>query len=181
MARRANLEGGSAADTLVGQVPLATTNHFDGNGGNDTLNGATGDDSADGGEGNDRVIGDEGSDQYSGGSGIDLLDYSNRSGEFTEDLDVTLEASIFLDDGGPSDGPVGHRDNALGFENLTAGDGNDKLTGTDGPNVIKGGGGDDEIDVKDGDPDTADCGPGNDGVRFDLGTDLTPGCEIILP
>ena len=176
-----NLKGGSGDDELTGQATLAVSNNFDGNGGADTLNGGAGDDNADGGAGDDIIIGDPGSDQYLGGSGIDLLDYSDRSGEFTEDLDVTLAASIFLDDGGPADGPAGFRDNASGIENLTGGDGNDKLTGAPGKNIIKAGAGDDELRVDDGVQDIADCGAGNDGVAFDLGVDLTPNCEVILP
>ncbi len=167
-----NLEGGSGADTLIGQAALPVSNNFDGNGGGDTLDGGAGDDSADGGAGDDIVIGDLGSDQYLGGSGIDVLDYSNRSGEFTEDLDVTLAASIFLDDGGTVRRPrSGSATTPSGIENLTGGDGNDKLTGAPGKNVIKGGAGDDEVRVDDGEQDVADCGAGQRRGRVRPGVD----------
>jgi Ca2+-binding RTX toxin-like protein len=173
-----NLEGGTGDDKLSGHPSVPFANDLDGNGGDDRLDGGAGNDSSDGGADDDTITGDVGTDVYEGGAGTDTIDYSNRSGEFTEPVKVTLENSILLDDGGPSDG---QGDNVHNIENATTGDGADVLTGAPGKNVMKAGAGEDEIFADDGFEDVADCGPGNDGVKFDLGLDLTPDCEFILP
>ncbi len=143
-----NLKGGSGPGELFGQASTPVANRFDGNGGVDTLDGAAGEDEINGGAGNDTVIGDVGRDSYDGGTGTDMLDYSNRSDEFTEDVEVTLANSLLIagNDGGPSDGPVDDRDNAWGFEGVTTGDGDDKVTGTDFADTIITGKGVDEVE-----------------------------------
>ena len=75
------------------------------------------------------------------------------------------------------------------FENLIGGAGTDVLRGTVGPNIIEGRAGldrilalegDDAVLVRDGIPDTVDCGPGNDRASVDPGgIDVTIGCESV--
>ena len=109
---------------------------------------------------------------YDGGAGSDSLNY----GEDAPPLTVRLDGSA------PSTG----NDTLTNFENATGGLSKDRLFGTDGPNVLKGGGGagdalegrggNDTLDVDDGvggpaAGDSADGGAGadlilaNDGVR----------------
>jgi len=176
-----NLRGGSGDDQLTGQVPGPVHNLFEGNGGADTLNGATGDDSLNGGTGDDTIVGDVGSDGYEGGAGTDTLDYSSRSAVFTEDLTVTLENSLLLDDGGPSDGPLGQRDNAHNIENAVTGAGNDSVTGSPDANDVKTNAGNDSVFVLDQVKDTVDCGDGKDGLQLDFGLDQFVNCEFQIP
>jgi Ca2+-binding RTX toxin-like protein len=182
------LSGGDGADTLRGG---GGDDALEGEAGGDDLGGELGDDLLVGGDGGDRLdggadkdvvegqggddtfVGDAGPDRYFGDGGHNTLDYSGRSDGVT----VTLEPGA-ANDGGAADD---HADDADHIQDLIGTSGPDNLTGAAGTNVIKGGPGDDEIHVKDGAPDTADCGPGQDGVQFDLGLDQTPGCEIILP
>jgi Ca2+-binding RTX toxin-like protein len=182
------LFGGAGADTLRGANGDDILRGEDGNDdlgagagndlligddGNDQLDGGADDDDVNGQNGDDTFVGDVGADTYNGGSGRNTLDYSDRSDGVT----VTLTSGA-PDDGGAADN---NADDANAIQDLIGTSGVDNLTGAFGTNLIKGGAGDDELHVKDGGVDTADCGAGDDGVEFDLGLDQTPDCEAILP
>ena len=134
-----NVEGGSGPDTFIAQAstPVRTAQwqrrrrH---------LNAGAGDDEVNGGAGNDTSSAPPGTDQYDGEAGIDTLDYSSRSGEFTEDITITLANRCWsrATTAAPSDGPAGNRDNARNFEGAMTGDGNDIVTGTDSPAITTG-------------------------------------------
>jgi Ca2+-binding RTX toxin-like protein len=182
------LSGGAGIDTLRG---AAEDDVLDGEAGNDLLFGDAGkdllkgdlgvdqldggadDDDVNGEDGDDVFVGDEGSDKYNGGPGRNTLDYSARA----DGVIVTLDAGA-PNDGGAADN---HADDANAIQDLIGTNVADILTGSFGANEIKGLDGDDELHVADNFEDIADCGAGQDGVEFDLGLDLTPNCEIILP
>ena len=63
---------------------------------------------------------------------------------------------------------------------ILAGDGDDRLAGGAGPDLLVGGAGDDALDVRDGGPDSADCGPGTDTIASDAaGIDTLSECELV--
>jgi Ca2+-binding RTX toxin-like protein len=180
-----NAEGGLDGDTIVGN---ALANTLRGNIGNDTLTGGEGADSLDGGEGNDALNGGTGndsliggpgltdgtdpitrdSDVLNGGSGVDTVSFAGRARAIVADIDGT-----------PDDGVPQENDNILNnVENITGGDGNDTLTGNILANTLRGGNGNDIIDVLDGidGNDTADGMAGQDICVTDDG-DATVNCE----
>ncbi|MGE3286332.1 MAG: hypothetical protein AB7J32_09545, partial [Pseudonocardia sp.] len=57
-------------------------------------------------------------------------------------------------------------------------DGADRISGGPGRDGVRGGAGDDVIDVKDGEIDLVDCGPGRDEVVADL-LDVVANCENV--
>ncbi len=155
------LTGGNGADTLRGGDGADTVNgggdgdSLDGRGGNDTLNGDAGDDALLGGT---LALGN---DTLNGGTGTDTADYSART--------AAIATSI---DGVANDGTTGETDNVkIDVENVTAGSGNDTLTGYTTANVLSGGGGRDFLDGDSGN-DTLDGGAGDDILTGGVGTDL---------
>lgn len=139
-----NVKGGSAADTITGNL---SNNKIWGGNGNDTLNGGAGDDifaaeaTADG---NDTMV---------GGAGVDTMDYSARSAALTAVLDGTTASG----DLGNSEADIIGAD----VENLWGGSGNDSLTGNASANELVGGAGDDTLTALDGD-DTLEGGGGSE-------------------
>ena len=148
------LLGGDGADTLLGEA------------GNDAHAGGAGDDAIAPGPDGDVVDGGPGRDvadfadssygvsvdlsidgrQDTGGSGSDLLvDIENVSG--------TDDADELRGDGGPN--------------RLLGHDGGDLLEGRGGSDVLEGSAGADSLDIRDGEPDSADCGAGIDTVSTD--------------
>jgi Ca2+-binding RTX toxin-like protein len=201
------LQGGAGPDVVVAQ-PIPVANALRGNDGNDVLDGAAGSDGVDGGLGNDRIVGDPGADRYDGGAGFDTLDYSPRSGEFSEPIAVTLASLNVPDDGGDSDGPLGARDTSLNVEAAVTGDNDDTVTGSgagesittgDGSDTIEpgagrdavdAGAGDDTLHIRDGEKDApVKCGAGTDEVEADFPLDFSnllgfaqlQDCEVIVP
>jgi len=61
-------------------------------------------------------------------------------------------------------------------------EGNDRIDGRGGADTLGGGSGDDALQIRDGQADTADCGPGpEDTVTADLlAVDLLTGCETVI-
>ena len=96
-----------------------------------------------------RLIGTAGPDRLAGGGGNDYID--GRAGN-----DTLL--------GGAGD------------DTIYGGDGNDVIEGGPGSDKIFGGAGSDTIDAADGEPDTVDCGDGNDLVYADS-FDTLKNCE----
>jgi len=162
-----NIQGGGALDQLIG---------FEGG---DVIDGGQGDNVLSGGGGNDRLVpGSAGGPGVSGGSGVDELDYS---------VHLTTGVSIDLDSQ-----HVGI-ENVIGtnFADVLRGDGvpngllglqgNDVLEGRGGDDALGAGPGDDSLDVRDGGPDAADCGPDLDTLTADAaGIDTLTGCENVL-
>ncbi|HEX8647421.1 MAG TPA: PASTA domain-containing protein [Thermoleophilaceae bacterium] len=166
------LTGGEASDTLRGGP------------GADTVTGRGGDDLVEGGDGNDLVAGDghnveTGRDVIDGGAGYDRIEseWADRQESTQEPLHVTLA-------GGADDGRPGEGDDVRGVEDLylnipgdyTGSDGPDKfqIHQITAPSTIRGGGGDDELDMSDG-ADQLDGGTGNDMLDGGFGDDRIVG------
>jgi CSLREA domain-containing protein len=127
--------------------------------------------------------GPDGNDFLSGGpnpGSIDTVTYASRSDAVAVDL--------VAGQGGETTGP--ETDTLISFENAIGGSGADDLTGDAGPNSLRGGPGADEVTadagadqlfLRDGVADTADCGSDNPGdvdtVEADVqGTDTLTNC-----
>jgi Ca2+-binding RTX toxin-like protein len=138
------LDGGEGDDALQG-----------GNG-NDRLIGGLGDDFLLGGAGNDTLIGGAGNDLLDGGDGIDTADYTSDTDGVTVDLGTGQ---------GRGDG-IG-RDTLTGVENVIGGSGDDVLTGNELANLLDGGAGKDRIVAGAG--DTVRGGDGDDVIEVRAG------------
>jgi len=127
------LKGGAGADTISG---LYGDDILQGGSGNDDLAGAVGDDELNGGDGDDTLDGSFGADLLVGGSGADTVDYSSQSAPVSVTIDGTAD-----------DGLSGEEDNVeLDVENVVGGTGDDVLVGSDQPNALQGGAGNDFFD-----------------------------------
>ena len=63
---------------------------------------------------------------------------------------------------------------------LSAGSGDEVITGGPSPDKITGGSGDAVINVKDGSKDTIDCGTGSDRVTVDAIDVVSSNCEQVI-
>ena len=152
--------------------------------GPDSLYGLAGDDRLDGGEGDDDLDGGPGADEFYGGAGRDVASY-----------DGMAPITATLDDK-PGDGAAGENDNLHhDVEDLSTGDGNDRLVGSAADNTLDsgagddrlvggggvdfllGGPGDDVIDARDGGVDSVDCGEGGEDAAIVDTVDVVVGCE----
>ncbi|KQV33397.1 MULTISPECIES: hypothetical protein [unclassified Rhizobium] len=141
------LEGGSGNDTLTGST---VANLLIGNKGNDKLYGL---------EGNDVLRGGEGNDLLNGGAGTDTADYTGLSAAVVVDLAKTTA----------QDTKGAGIDTFVSIENVTGGNGNDVLYGTNGANVLSGGNGNDQLFGRGGN-DILIGGNGNDTLDAGAGT-----------
>ena len=169
------IEGTAFRDRINGQDGRDTIDGLEGDDviiggrGKDTLFGGAGDDVVRGGRGNDKLNGGIGDDVIDGGSGFDRVSYADaRSG-----------VRVDLSDEGPQDTDrrgesLTGTDTLVSIESILGSDFGDRLRGTDGPNVIKGGGGRDKIYGYDGN-DILIGGKGADQVYGGLGTDELQG------
>lgn len=140
--------GGSGNDTLIGN---AVNNTLVGNGGADQISGA---------DGNDALRGGLGADNLDGGAGTDTVSYAGSA------AGVVVRLWNSTASGGDAQGDV-----IAGFENITGGNGNDALVGSDGvANVLSGGNGNDSLYGLSGD-DTLIGGAGADRLDGGAGTD----------
>jgi Ca2+-binding RTX toxin-like protein len=188
-----NITGSQAGDDLRGAESVA--NAIDGQGGADylrtslsdadtaattvgvgadTLTGGAGDDFIEairsrgqhkllGGDGNDRIRGGFGKDEVSGGGGNDLLDYAYRTSSLTISLDNVA-----------NDGQAGELDNVKSdVEQVTTGNGNDRVTGSSAANSLNGGNGNDTLDGAGGN-DTLAGGAADDSLMGGDGNDTFP-------
>ena len=156
--------------------------------GTDVLDAGPGGDVVESGDGDDLVIPGPGDDVLKAGRGTDTVNYLARG-----------PVSVDLAHAGPQDTRASDTDSLDGFERvvgtayadvlrgdaganvLSGGQGDDILDGRSGDDVLDGGEGDDAIDVRDGGPDTADCGTEIDTVVADApGIDSTIKCERLL-
>ncbi|QAU35559.1 pre-peptidase C-terminal domain-containing protein [Janthinobacterium sp. 17J80-10] len=157
-----NINGGSGADTLIGDA------------GNNRIDGSFGSDSLSGGDGNDTLIGGTGFDTLNGGNGIDLVDYTAMTGAVTVNLGT-----------GTASDSTGGTDTLLNVEYVNGGSAGDTLIGNAANNRIEGRNGNDTITGAAG-SDTLIGGAGNDVFRFvttadgsDTLSDFTSGTDTI--
>ncbi|MGO4527207.1 hypothetical protein AB4097_20405 [Microvirga sp. 2MCAF35] len=94
-----NVEGGSGADTLMGND---AANKLTGNGSNDTLKGGKGNDTLEGGAGADILVGGVGNDTLDGGSGEDTAEFSGNRANYT--WSVNADGSYKITDTTGADG-----------------------------------------------------------------------------
>ncbi len=171
---------GQADDGAAGEGDLIATDVEDlrGGAGADTLTGDTGANLLDGGPG---------ADVLTGGPGLDGVDYSDRTGPVTVNLD-----------GSPGDGEAGEGDTVgADVEGVLGGAGNDVLTGNAADGFLDGGAGDDHlidpggeddlnggpgadlVETADGAPDDVFCGAGLDVVWRDVIDTVDGDCESV--
>lgn len=199
--------GGSGGDTITGGTG---DDELHGGLGSDTLNGGGGNDILVGGDGNDTLNGDAGDDKVlesgtdseytvtvdrgagddviNGGVGTDSVSYAARTNDLTITLCVDANDNVGLPTVATaactdSDGESGEADKLTNVEWVSAGDGDDHLTGGSagetfeggaGADVIVGGAGDDTIYGEDGDDDLSG-GDGDDYVDGGNGDDTISG------
>ena len=159
-----NVTGSAFIDDLTGDDHA---NVLQGNDGFDTLIGNGGNDVLMVGAGNDVLVGGTGADVLDGGDGIDTADYSAAAAAVGVHLNL-------------GDGFLGEAagDRLVSIENFFGSNFGDFVTGTDGANVLHGGGGNDTLIANSGDDtvfgDAGDDlivgGPGAD--RFDGGSGI---------
>jgi len=126
--------GTSFDDAIFGD---SAANKFEGGSGDDVLTGEGGNDTLIGGAGRDILQGGAGADSLDGGSLRDGVDYSDSTAAVTVDLSKT----------GPQiSGGYASGDSLNSIEDVVGSDYNDKLTGTDIKNYMRGGDGADVID-----------------------------------
>jgi len=183
-------QGGDGPDSLTGG---SGEDELQGDDGVDTLSGLGGEDFLSGDDGNDTLLGGEGDDGLDGGGngtttgGTDVLDGGpgrDFGGGFFRDAAVSLSLDDVANDGFP-----GENDNLIAIEDTEGGDGDDVITGNDGPNelfsddgndVVRGLGGSDSIFAGDDDDlvdggaaaDELDCGGGVDTALIDPDDEL---------
>lgn len=141
--------GGSGDDTIIDPRSVASI-----------LNGRAGHDDLTGGDGVDSIYGDGGDDRIRGMGGNDLL---------------------IGDTGGVVQSSPGEPD---GDDDLRGGAGKDDLEGENGSDRLSGGSGADKLAgdggvLRDGDPDTLDCGSGRDRRAFVAKEDTVRRCEVV--
>jgi len=158
-----NTNATTGNDTITG---TAGNDVLCGLGGNDTINGVGGNDIILAGAGNDRLTGALGNDTLNGGPGTGDMALYAGSTRVIATLTTEFAKGVGLDV-------------LLGIENLSGSNANDTLTGSPSTeNVLKGLGGNDVLNVRDGaGNDEADGGTGTDDTcRKDAG-DTVIRCE----
>jgi Ca2+-binding RTX toxin-like protein len=187
------VEGGEGDDTVTGGAGI------------DDLRGGQGDDGLHGEEGSDTLGGDAGDDELRGGGGDDVLSGGRNAdllggGADTDTADYGIAArglTVSLD-GAANDGQRGERDNVQSdIENVIGAGLEDTFTGSDDPNRLDGGAGEDYLDgaggagdaviggsaidvlrLRDnGRRDEARCGSGSDFVIADRADRVSGNCE----
>ena len=175
-----NLIGSAYDDRLFGDFD---NNELSGGAGNDRIEGRGGDDTVEGGAGADTLDGGAGTDSYLAVQfNNDVLSYASSTGGVTIDLSrqYVPTASTEQQRGHFATGSGGDAagDKFRGFEHVTGGMGNDRLTGDGWNNILIGGPGADRLDGgavqttgtgADGDFGTADdvmTGPDQDTASY---------------
>jgi Ca2+-binding RTX toxin-like protein len=151
-----NIIGGAGADSLTGS---AGPNVLTGGGNNDTLSGGAGDDTY-----IFDVDGALGSDTVTDSGGIDTFDFSSTTTAANLSLNLTVVAAQVVN---------ANLTLTLGasvVENVTAGAGNDTITGNGSDNILIGGAGTDILIGNNG-ADTLNGGAGNDTLTGGAGND----------
>jgi len=143
-----NVTGADGDDTLQGDDGdnvldggALGSDVLQGRGGDDTLISASGNSFLEGGDGDDILRGH--ATIFDGGDGVDTVEMVRD-----EDLTIDLNITVGQDTGAPNGaGATAFID----VENVTGGDGDDRLIGTAGDNVLRGGLGDDNLQAGFGD------------------------------
>ena len=181
------INGGAGNDTIFAMTQANPTGSgvgdiLNGNAGDDTITGSGGDDTINGGNGTDIINGGAGDDNITSSSGADTIDAGLGDDTFTQ-TSISSSTVDSLDGGTGTDlltfsgfvssytvnlttGEWRQSNNNLlatlaNIENVTAGGGNDTITGNASNNVLNGGGGNDTIEGGDG-RDTLNGGGGDD-------------------
>lgn len=167
---------GDENDIAMVQDGFGVTIGMDGGAGDDRLGNGEAPGMLSAGDGGDVIRPGLGADTVLGGDGFDVVTYLER----TQPVHVDLG-------GGAVSGEDGEGDTVTGVEAVLTGAGDDLIVGTDaeeelrsaaGKDRITARGGADAIDVRDGYPDTVDCGAGADTVVADQ-LDVLTGCETV--
>jgi Ca2+-binding RTX toxin-like protein len=179
------VDGGSGNDTIVGGRNLglfnfSALNHFNGNGGNDTLDGGDLNDQLFGGTGNDTLLGsahtdilggDSGDDTLDGGLQLDIIDGGDGLGDTVDYSSRSAAVSVNLNVAG-GDGQAGESDDVQpNVEHIRGGSGADTLVGHGANNRLTGGPGNDVLTGNAGN-DTLDGGANADVFNGGDGIDL---------
>lgn len=167
--------GPAGADTLTNVEDLI------GSPGADVLRGDAVANAIDGRGGDDVIEGRGGNDLLTGGQGADIASFASAT------IPVTVDAALTTPQ---QTGGAGLDTLTEPVEGLTGGAAADVLRGTAGPDVIDGGPGPDAITalagadllrLRDGAPDTADCGADADRAEVDPGSiDALTACETVV-
>jgi Ca2+-binding RTX toxin-like protein len=186
-----NIDGSAGNDTIIGDDPVDPANPATFDGGNDVISGGEGNDTIDGEAGADDLRGYLGDDTVSGGDGNDIMRanpgadgtdvFNGGSGVDTATYEESPDPLTLSLDDQPNDGAGGSADNIhTDVENLIGGANGDSLTGSDQPNSLDGGPGNDAVSGGagadalhgDGDDDRLDGGTGPDDLSGGDGVDL---------
>jgi hypothetical protein len=194
-----DLSGGAGPDAIDGGPG---TDQLDGNAGNDTVHGGDGLDVLIGGTGANNLFGDGGDDisaagsagdVLSGGDGFDtLVVVAAGPGTFDASLDdqpndglapnlMNVRADVESVDGESIAGFATAAMHVVGSDGpnlLRGGIGNDDIDGAGGTDTLSGGDGDDIIRARDGQPDQVYCGAGSDTAVIDA-ADSASECETV--
>jgi uncharacterized delta-60 repeat protein len=166
--------GSSDADNFIGSDATEVLN---GNAGDDILQGDGGNDIVYAGVGDDLIVGGDGKgdDQYFGGAGTDTVKYTSATWGIALDLGKGTSVSLINpSDKKNKDASGTGKDKLVDIENITAGDFNDLLVGSNAANKIEGMAGNDRIDGK-LDNDTLLGGANNDTLIGGVGNDSLTG------
>ena len=153
---------GIGQDTLTG-IENVTAGSF-----GDKLYGNSDDNSLSGEKGNDLLQGGVGADTLDGGDGEDTADYSDKTADVEVTLNDSTDAIVMV--GGFEE------DTIKNIENISAGSGDDVLTGDTNANKLSGGAGDDFLSGSAG-KDQLDGGSGIDTADY---SDKTNKVEVNL-
>jgi Ca2+-binding RTX toxin-like protein len=168
--------GGAGLDTLVSIENLTGSVYSDrltGNSANNVLTGREGNDILMGGNGNDTLQGDSGNDTLNGGDGLDTASYTTATAAVTIDLNyygsgqatggAGIDTLVNIED------LTGSRFNDVlnsMFGTINGGDGDDRLSSSDGGATLNGGAGNDVLYAVEGSGYTLSGGAGNDVVTY---------------
>lgn len=165
--------------TLGGENDIATQAQFatsfgvmerstlmNGGPGNDSLTGGSLDDVLNGDAGDDTMLPGQGGGVVSGGADRDLVVFDFGP------VNVSL-------DGVTNDGPAGTLNVMPDVEDVDGSGGDDTITGSSVANRLRGFGGNDTINARDGVADTIVCGAGTDTVNADPSDSVDADCENV--
>jgi Ca2+-binding RTX toxin-like protein len=178
---RVDLRNGGFQDTVgEGVDKLAEVENLAGSKHADVLTGDGGDNRLVGRDGDDVLAGNGGDDALDGDKHADTVSYADAPSGVKVTLGVLGQQNTF----------GAGKDTLADVESLTGSAFADVLTGDDGPNVVEGGAGGDQVAAKggadtlklrDGEADTADCGAGDPdtAITDETGIDTLGGCEAV--
>ncbi len=160
-----HLEGSGHDDTLTGDE---SGNRLAGLGGADSLIGAGGDDTLEGGDGNDVLTGGAGADALDGGAGSDTAAYRSSAAAVT--VNLATGSGSGGDAGGDTLSTIENLEGSGHDDTLTGDESGNRLAGLDGADSLIGGSGDDTLEGGDG-ADVLTGGAGADALDGGAGSD----------